>query len=66
MNEYREGKVVELNPETGFGLIIDQNGQDIYFLLSEVSGLISVDSLVNFDIIKVDQGLMAINISLLL
>jgi cold shock CspA family protein len=66
MNEYREGKVVELNTETGFGLIIDQNGQDIYFLLSEVSGLISIDSLVNFDIIKVDQGLMAINISLLL
>ncbi|WP_421939972.1 cold-shock protein [Pedobacter sp.] len=66
MNEYREGKVVELNASTGYGMIIDQNGQDIYFLLSEVSNLISVDSLVSFDIIKVDQGLMAINISLML
>ena len=64
MNDKRRGKVIELDTEQGYGVIIDENGQDIHFLLSTTPHYISINSKVIFQIKLSSKGLTAVDVEL--
>lgn len=64
MSNKRSGDVTQIDIENGCGVIIDENGQDIHFLLSETSGNISINSRVIFEIVLTRGGLMAVKVVL--
>jgi imidazole glycerol phosphate synthase subunit HisF len=64
MNNKRRGDVIRIDIEQGCGIIIDENGQDIHFLLSKTSDHISINSKAIFEIELSGTGLTAVKVAL--
>ncbi|GGG91437.1 hypothetical protein GCM10007422_00380 [Pedobacter zeae] len=64
MGDMRKGDVTQIDFESGLGIIIDENDQDIHFQLDNVSSLINLNSRVIFEIELHEHGLMAVNVQL--
>jgi len=64
MDNKRRGDVIQIDIDQCYGIIIDENGQDIRFLLSEMSGEVGINSKVIFEIELSRHGLVATNIVL--
>ncbi|MBO9674399.1 MAG: hypothetical protein J7577_13205 [Sphingobacteriaceae bacterium] len=64
MGDKRKGEVTQIDFESGHGIIIDENDQDIHFQLDNVSKLISINSKVIFEIELNKHGLVAVNVQL--
>lgn len=64
MDDKRRGEIIHIDFEHGLGTIIDENGQDIQFLLDEVSDQINLNAKVVFEIDLSDQGLVAVKVEL--
>lgn len=64
MDDKRRGEIIHIDFEYGLGTIIDENGQDIQFLLDEVSDQINLNAKVVFEIDLSDQGLVAVKVEL--
>lgn len=64
MNDKRKGEVILIDIEQGYGIIVDENGQDILFLLSKTSRHMNLNSKVIFEIVLSSKGLTAVDVEL--
>ncbi|WP_147243760.1 cold-shock protein [Pedobacter miscanthi] len=64
MNDRRRGEITLIDNEHGFGVIMDENNQDIQFRLEAVSGYIEENLKVTFEIQLTARGLSAVNVEM--
>lgn len=64
MGDKRRGEIICIDFEEGLGTIIDENHQDIQFLLDEVSDPINLSVKVLFEIDLTEKGLVAVKVEL--
>lgn len=64
MGDKRRGEIICIDFEEGLGTIIDENHQDIQFLLDEVSDPINLNVKVLFEIDLTEKGLVAVKVEL--
>ena len=64
MSDKRKGEVILIDIEQGYGIIVDENGQDILFLLSHTSRHMNINSKVIFEIVLSSKGLTAVDVEL--
>lgn len=64
MNTIRKGQIADLDLNSGRGIIIDENGQDIPFELNESLALVGINAEVKFQIELGQEGLKAVAIEL--
>ena len=62
MIQKRVGVIAHIDPDNRYGIILDENCQDISFALDDLSGQVEIDTKVFFEIELSDDGLAAINV----
>jgi cold shock CspA family protein len=62
----RKGMVLRIDQSNGFGLIQDENEQEIAFCLKNTDKNIKISDSVEFEIQLTQHGLTAINLNLLI
>lgn len=59
----KEGRVDYFNEPKGFGFIIQNNGEKIFFHVNQVTGLVREGDLVNYTVERGPKGLNAVGVS---
>ncbi|MDY0907684.1 hypothetical protein [Pedobacter sp. CFBP9032] len=65
MDELRFGKIVRMDNSEKYGVILDNNCQDIHFILINLTESIKVNDQVSFEIDLGEDGLIATKVSLI-